>query len=82
VLEKAGWIPRKNFKVNGRWEDSQVLTIINPEDLELRNGRQLFLSNCLSFNFLLRGTNYRFSTQEGFFKVKQNYLYIHSLLER
>lgn len=38
VLEKAGFhkegIARKNVKINGKWEDHQVLAIINPEDLE------------------------------------------------
>lgn len=36
VLEKAGFhkegIARSNLKVNGRWEDHQVLAIINPSD--------------------------------------------------
>ncbi|WP_082234907.1 GNAT family N-acetyltransferase [Halobacillus massiliensis] len=36
VLEKAGFhkegIARKNVKINGRWEDHQMLAIINPED--------------------------------------------------
>ncbi|MCP3032279.1 GNAT family N-acetyltransferase [Halobacillus sp. A1] len=36
VLEKAGFhkegLARKNVKINGRWEDHQVLAIINPED--------------------------------------------------
>ena len=38
VLEKAGFlkegIARKNVKINGKWEDHQVLAIINPVDLE------------------------------------------------
>ncbi len=36
VLEKAGFhkegIARKNVKINGKWEDHQVLAIINPND--------------------------------------------------
>ncbi|MFP7472270.1 GNAT family protein [Niallia taxi] len=36
VLEKAGFhkegIARKNVKINGNWEDHQVLAIINPAD--------------------------------------------------
>lgn len=36
VLEKAGFhkegIARKNVKINGKWEDHQVLAIIHPED--------------------------------------------------
>ncbi|MCP3027162.1 GNAT family N-acetyltransferase [Halobacillus sp. A5] len=36
VLEKAGFhkegIARQNVKINGRWEDHQVLALINPED--------------------------------------------------
>ncbi len=36
VLEKAGFhkegIARKNVKINGKWEDHQVLAIINPMD--------------------------------------------------
>ncbi|GEN52722.1 GNAT family N-acetyltransferase [Halobacillus faecis] len=36
VLEKVGFhkegIAKKNVKINGRWEDHQVLAIINPED--------------------------------------------------
>ncbi|WP_430786824.1 GNAT family N-acetyltransferase [Virgibacillus flavescens] len=36
VLEKAGFhkegIARKNVKINGRWEDHQIVAIINPED--------------------------------------------------
>lgn len=36
VLEKAGFhkegIARKNIKINGKWEDHQVLAIINPKD--------------------------------------------------
>ncbi|UOQ42823.1 GNAT family N-acetyltransferase [Halobacillus salinarum] len=36
VLEKAGFhkegISRKNVKINGRWEDHQVLALINPDD--------------------------------------------------
>jgi ribosomal-protein-alanine N-acetyltransferase len=36
VLEKAGYhkegIARKNVKINGRWEDHQVLAIINEND--------------------------------------------------
>ncbi|GAA0433239.1 GNAT family N-acetyltransferase [Agaribacter marinus] len=37
VLEKAGFhkegIAKKNVKINGKWEDHQVLAIINPEDM-------------------------------------------------
>lgn len=37
VLEKAGFekegIARKNVRINGKWEDHQVLAIINPLDL-------------------------------------------------
>lgn len=36
VLEKAGFekegIARKNVKINGKWEDHMILSIINPED--------------------------------------------------
>ncbi|MET3851852.1 RimJ/RimL family protein N-acetyltransferase [Paenibacillus sp. OAE614] len=36
VLEKAGFhregIARSNVLINGKWEDHQVLAIINPED--------------------------------------------------
>lgn len=36
VLEKAGFhkegIAKKNVKINGKWEDHQVLAIINPND--------------------------------------------------
>ncbi|MGR3205556.1 GNAT family N-acetyltransferase [Bacillus glycinifermentans] len=36
VLEKAGFhkegLARKNVKINGKWEDHQVLAIINPND--------------------------------------------------
>ncbi|WP_416043089.1 GNAT family N-acetyltransferase [Bacillus halotolerans] len=36
VLEKAGFhkegIARKNVKINGKWEDHQVLAILNPND--------------------------------------------------
>ncbi len=36
VLEKAGFhkegIARKNVKINGVWEDHQVLAILNPDD--------------------------------------------------
>ncbi|MDG5472048.1 GNAT family protein [Jeotgalibacillus sp. ET6] len=36
VLEKAGFhkegIAKKNVKINGKWEDHQVLAIINPAD--------------------------------------------------
>ncbi len=36
VLEKSGFhkegIAKKNVKINGKWEDHQVLAIINPED--------------------------------------------------
>ncbi|TDL31290.1 N-acetyltransferase [Jeotgalibacillus sp. S-D1] len=36
VLEKAGFhkegIAKKNVKINGKWEDHQVLALINPED--------------------------------------------------
>ncbi|WP_163529617.1 GNAT family N-acetyltransferase [Halobacillus ihumii] len=36
VLEKAGFhkegIARKNVKINGQWEDHQVLAVLNPED--------------------------------------------------
>ncbi|MDP4523571.1 RimJ/RimL family protein N-acetyltransferase [Bacillus halotolerans] len=36
VLEKAGFhkegIARKNVKINGKWEDHQVLAILNPDD--------------------------------------------------
>ncbi|WP_079529523.1 GNAT family N-acetyltransferase [Halobacillus hunanensis] len=36
VLEKSGFhqegIARKNTKINGKWEDHQVLAIINPND--------------------------------------------------
>ncbi|ASK61544.1 RimJ/RimL family protein N-acetyltransferase [Virgibacillus phasianinus] len=36
VLEKAGFhregIARKNVKINGKWEDHQVLALINPAD--------------------------------------------------
>ncbi|SFJ69041.1 Acetyltransferase (GNAT) domain-containing protein [Paenibacillus sp. UNC496MF] len=36
VLERAGFqkegISRSNVKINGVWEDHQVLAIINPED--------------------------------------------------
>lgn len=36
VLEKSGFhkegIAKKNVKINGRWEDHQVLAIINPND--------------------------------------------------
>ncbi len=36
VLEKAGFhkegIARKNVKINGRWEDHQVLAIVNEQD--------------------------------------------------
>lgn len=36
VLEKAGFhkegVAKKNVKINGKWEDHQVLAIINPED--------------------------------------------------
>ncbi len=36
VLEKAGFhkegIALKNVKINGKWEDHQVLAIINPKD--------------------------------------------------
>lgn len=36
VLEKAGFhkegIARKNVNINGRWEDHQVLAILNPDD--------------------------------------------------
>ncbi|WP_173917191.1 GNAT family N-acetyltransferase [Halobacillus sp. Marseille-Q1614] len=36
VLEKAGFhkegIARKNVKINGKWEDHQMLALINPED--------------------------------------------------
>ncbi|MBS8265682.1 N-acetyltransferase [Mesobacillus boroniphilus] len=38
VLEKAGFhkegIARKNVKINGKWEDHQVLAIINSGDLD------------------------------------------------
>ncbi|WLR47394.1 GNAT family protein [Halobacillus litoralis] len=37
VLEKAGFhkegLAKKNVKINGKWEDHQVLAIINPDDL-------------------------------------------------
>ncbi|MFB4166860.1 GNAT family N-acetyltransferase [Virgibacillus sp. JSM 102003] len=37
VLEKSGFhkegIAKKNVKINGQWEDHQVLAIINPKDL-------------------------------------------------
>lgn len=37
VLEKNGFhkegIARQNVKINGRWEDHQILAIINPNDL-------------------------------------------------
>ncbi|WP_307893569.1 GNAT family N-acetyltransferase [Bacillus swezeyi] len=36
VLEKAGFhkegIARKNVKINGKWEDHQLLAVINPND--------------------------------------------------
>ncbi|MEC1748900.1 GNAT family N-acetyltransferase [Bacillus mojavensis] len=36
VLEKAGFhkegIARKNVRINGKWEDHQVLAILNPDD--------------------------------------------------
>ncbi|MFN2747924.1 MULTISPECIES: GNAT family N-acetyltransferase [Bacillus] len=36
VLEKAGFhkegIARKNVKINGKWEDHQMLAVINPND--------------------------------------------------
>ncbi|WP_010650284.1 GNAT family N-acetyltransferase [Oceanobacillus massiliensis] len=36
VLEKAGFhkegLAKKNVKINGKWEDHQVLAIINPKD--------------------------------------------------
>jgi ribosomal-protein-alanine N-acetyltransferase len=36
VLEKAGFhkegIAKKNVKINGRWEDHQVLAILNPDE--------------------------------------------------
>jgi ribosomal-protein-alanine N-acetyltransferase len=36
VLEKAGFhkegIAKKNVRINGKWEDHQVLAIINPDD--------------------------------------------------
>ncbi len=36
VLEKGGFhkegIAKKNVKINGNWEDHQVLAIINPHD--------------------------------------------------
>ncbi|WP_406945898.1 GNAT family N-acetyltransferase [Halobacillus sp. SY10] len=36
VLEKAGFhkegMAKKNVKINGKWEDHQVLAIINPDD--------------------------------------------------
>ena len=36
VLEKAGFqkegIAKKNVKINGRWEDHQILAMINPND--------------------------------------------------
>ncbi|WP_394218740.1 GNAT family N-acetyltransferase [Halobacillus trueperi] len=36
VLEKAGFhkegVAKKNVKINGKWEDHQVLAIINPEE--------------------------------------------------
>jgi [ribosomal protein S5]-alanine N-acetyltransferase len=39
VLEKAGFhkegIAKKNVKINGRWEDHQVLAIVNDDDLQL-----------------------------------------------
>lgn len=38
VLEKAGFeregIARKNVRINGRWEDHMILSILNPEDAE------------------------------------------------
>lgn len=41
VLEKAGFhkegIARKNVKINGVWEDHQVLAILNPDDEHKRS---------------------------------------------
>lgn len=48
VLEKSGFhkegIARKNVHINGRWEDHQVLAILNPVDLEEENCTQASIS--------------------------------------